>query len=534
MTDTTSTMARSAKIFLSGTFLSRFTGMLRDMSMAFSFGAHPTIAAFMVAFRFSHLFRRLFGETALASSFVPHFETARAAGEEKGNKLFRDLSVLLLVFLSGIVLISEVGLFCLMKWGGVSVETQEILKLSMYMLPGVLFICLFALNASIFQCNKKYFLSSAAPAVFNVVWIGAILFLHRAGPKDAMIWLSIVVTGAFFIQWLISVPGTIAFLKTSGRPEFSPEIKLIIRSFLLTIVGIGAVQINSALDSVFARAASLEGPAYLWYAIRIDQLPLALFALALSAALLPPLSRAIQANDTIKYKELLSFAMRKGFALMFPCTIAVLVVGVSSVNLLYGRGDFTPNAISNTVLCLWGYVFSLVPTCFVFLFAPAFYARKEYFLPTVASVISVVCNTALNAIFVFAFHWGAFSIAIATSIAAVVNCLFLAHFLSKKVGALFPREVLISFAKTVICALVSGGATLFLGHYLIQDASLSLFLGKVASYPSTLFMQSLHFFVLAGAFTIFFLSYAWLLNLDDVLNLVGLKETQNAKQKTQN
>ncbi len=516
MTDTISTLTRSAKIFLSGTFLSRFSGMVRDMSMAFCFGSHPAIAAFMVAFRFSHLFRRLFGETALSSSFVPHFETARVGGEEKGNKLFRDLSILLFVFLSGIVLVCEVGLFCWMKWGGVSVETEEILKLCMYMLPGVVFICLFALNASIFQCNKKYFLSSAAPAIFNIIWIGAVAMLYGMDPQDAVIWLSVVVTGAFFVQWLVSVPGTLKLLKTEGRPKFSPEIKAIIHSFLLTVVGIGAVQINSALDSVFARVASLEGPAYLWYAIRIDQLPLALFGIALSAALLPPLSRAIQANESTKYKELFRFSMKKGFALMFPCTIAILVVGVASVNLLYGRGDFTPHSVSNTVLCLWGYVFSLVPTCFVLLFAPAFYARKEYFLPTVASVLSVLCNTGLNALFVFVFHWGAFSIAVATSIAAIVNCLFLSHFLSKKIGELFPKEVLISFAKTAVCSVVSGGATLFLGHYLIQDASLSLFLGKAVSYPSTLFMQALHFFVLSGAFCIFFLSYAWLLNLDDI------------------
>src|SRR5919205_2129836 len=99
MQDTIQTIRRSSHRFFSGTLLSRLTGMFRDMSMAYAFGTQPSIAAFMVAFRFAHLFRRLFGEGALQAAFIPEFESLRYQSEQRAFIFFRDLIVLLTLFL---------------------------------------------------------------------------------------------------------------------------------------------------------------------------------------------------------------------------------------------------------------------------------------------------------------------------------------------------------------------------------------------------------------------------------------------------
>lgn len=537
--DNPKSVSRSATRFLSGTFLSRLTGMFRDVSMAFCFGSHPAIAAFMVAFRFANLVRRLFGEGPLASSFIPHFESMRAESPSKGAQFFRDTFHSLLVFLVGIILFSEMVLFLFLKWGSLQPDNAQIVTLTMLMLPGILFVCLYGLSSGLLQCEKNFFTASFAPVAFNVVWIGAVWGLKDRAPSQAMVWLSSAVVLAFGMQWVMTVPKTLNFLKKFLSPAelfrgnlFSTQMRGLAKPVFLSIMGVGAVQINSALDGIFARYASLEGPAYLWYAIRIEQLPLALFGLALSSALLPALSRKIKAGAMEEYFQLLRFALKRTFSLIFPCTIGIFVLGAASVNLLYGRGDFNVEATFQTVTCLWGYGIGLLPAVFVLLFAPAFYAQKDFRTPMFASVLAVAVNSALNSLMVFGFKWGTCSIAVATSIAALINFYYLSHRFSKKMGSLLNFEVIRSFAKTGVCALIAGATTLALGHFLVNDPTLQIFLGKKISYfPRDFSVQLLQFFALTGFFGLIFFSYAWMLNAEDLLQLIGIKKKIELKSQ---
>jgi putative peptidoglycan lipid II flippase len=526
------TVSRSAVHFLSGTSISRVFGMLREMTMAYSFGAHPAIAAFMVSFRFANLLRRLLGEGSIASTFIPHFEAIRTDSSKKGAEFFRDLFASLTLFLILIILCIEVGLWCWLKWGGLNPENNHILFLTMLMLPGILFICQFGLGNALLQCERKYFLSGFAPVAFNVVWIVAAWQLKGVVGEKAAALLSIAVVIAFLMQWVMSVPYSFRFLRQSLSVKecfqaalFAPKIRALLVPFSLGIIGIGAEQINSALDAVFARFASLEGPAYLWYAIRLQQLPIALFGIALSSALLPPLSRAIQNNQTDTFKVLIGFSFTRAFSLIFPCLVGMIVLGAPAVNLLYGHGEFSQEATVQTTFCLWGYAAALLPSVFVLLLAPVFYAFKDYRTPATASLLSVILNVILNAIMVFGFHQGAFSIAIATSISACFNGLFLYSRLASRMGSTIQKPMLVSFFKTALCALIAGATTLFLGHYLIQDPSLSLLFGSEPQlFTREIPDQLIHFSVLAAAYGLIFFSYASMMNAEDILGLIGLKK----------
>lgn len=526
--DTSQLVSKSAFSFLSGTLLSRISGMLRDMTMAFCFGSNPAIAAFMVAYRFANLIRRLFGEGALSSSFIPHFETIRQDAPEKGAQFFRDLLFSWTVCISAVIFLAECGLGCWLKWGSLNESSAQILILSMLMLPGILFICLFALSSSLLQCEKKFFLSGAAPVAFNVIWIIAVWKLRHENPSAAVIGLSAAIVLAFFMQWILTVPSNFRFLRNFLSLRqclqvrlFTPEMKAALKPFLLGVIGVGAVQINSALDAVFARFASLEGPAYLWYAIRLHQVPLALFGIALSSALLPPLSRAIKANALDQFKHLLHFALGRSFSLMMPCTVALIVLGPVGVNLIYGRGDFDAISTYQTIICLWGYGIGLIPYVFVLILAPFFYAQRDYRIPTLASFLSVLLCAGVNAVMVFALHFGAFSIAIATSIAAYFNFYFLSYKLSQKVGPCFNRELFRSFAKTTIAAFAAGGITLLLGHFLVGDHVLKMLMGQQDMVFSRNFWEQLtQFSVLFGIFSLSFISYAWMLKAEDILSLL--------------
>lgn len=404
--DTSRTILRSARHFFVGTFLSRISGLARDMAMAFTFGSSPEIAAFMVSYRLANLFRRILGEGNLQSGFAPHYK-----GPEFYREISSSLAVLLLVVIGGLEAV---------LWGCthlVGPDWKEIIELTMWMVPGLFFISLYGLNSALLQYEKKYFTAGVAPVAFNLIWIITVLMTRS-------IWiLSISVTVAFAAQWLATAIQARRILgPRTGRPKlFSDNWKAILKPLCLGIIGISAVQLNSALDAIFARFADPEGPAFLWYAIRIEQLPLALFGIALSGALLPPLSRAIKNGETDRYRELLQGALRQSAALMLVCTFGIFALGPSGINILFGHGDFTLSDVAKTYDCLWAYGIGLTPAVFVLLLASGHYAQKNYRTPTIASLVSVVVNMGLNALFVFGFGWGAKSIAIATSVSAFVN-----------------------------------------------------------------------------------------------------------------
>lgn len=260
-------ISRASISFLTGTLLSRLSGLGRDMAMAFAFGSQPAIAAFMVAFRFANAIRRLFGEGNLPSGFVPHFEQMRASSTEKAAHFYRDLLFSLAIFLAVLIGLLDIGLVAFWKCGFLNSSNAEILHLTLLMMPGILFICLFGLNSALLQCEKRFFLSGVAPVGFNAVWIAAAFVLKNIEASNAMVYLSLAIVIAFFAQWMMTVPPSFGFLKKTLtwrqilRPTlFSSELKKMIAPLFLGAVGVGAMQINSALDAVFCPLCQFGGP----------------------------------------------------------------------------------------------------------------------------------------------------------------------------------------------------------------------------------------------------------------------------------
>jgi putative peptidoglycan lipid II flippase len=509
--DTSYSVLRLAKRFFAGTVLSRISGVAREMAMAFCFGSAPEIAAFMVAYRLANLFRRIFGEGNLQAGFVPQFESINGENPKKGLLFYRDCSFNLLLLLLGAVALMEISLWLCMEF--LEPEWAEIAHLAMWMAPGLVFICLYGLNSAFLQCQKSYFAPAAAPVLFNIAWIAAAILSAGVPLAQAVQFLSIGVAVACACQWGVTAAKVRECLSVHlswrewFRPVFfSPEWKKLVKPLTLGVVGIGAMQMNSALDAVFARMADLSGPAYLWYAIRIQQLPLALFGIALSGALLPPLSRAMREGALERYRSLLETALRYSAALMIPCTFGLLAVGGSSLNLLYGHGQFRAIDVQKTLYCLWGYGLGLIPAVFILLLATGFYARKSYSIPTIASVVSVVFNLILNVLMVFVFHWGGVSIAIGTSVAALLNCLILGFGLRKEIGAVFSLDFWGYCARLTASGAVAAALTLMAGF-------------SANEFPRSLFEQTLQF---GGGFLFYSVSFfgmAYVLKVKELFDL---------------
>ncbi len=481
-------------------------GMGRDIVMAFCFGSAPEVAAFMVAYRLANLFRRLFGEGNLQGAFVPHFERLRNQGDGPAALFYRDL-----FFSIGFALICLIGAGGVVCWLLAHILHSEIPLMMIVMMPGVIFLSLYALNSSVLQCQRRYFLPAFAPVAFNAVWIVAALYLYGNSLRVAMYGLSFGVLASFAMQWwVISSPVTKWVKNTVGwrawfRPHlFSNEVRQLLKPLSFGIVGIGAAQINSAVDAIFARLADPSGPAYLWYAIRIQQLPLALFGIALAGALLPPLSRAIQSGLFDRYRDLLQGGLKQSAALIIPCSLALFVLAVPMLDLLYGRGSFLSNDVANAGICLQAYSVGLIPMVYILLLANGFYAQKEYQWPMRCSLISVGCNAVLNVVFIFGFHWGAASIAIATVLSAFLNCSMLASGLRKRVGAI---------------ALWRGNERIIFSS--ICAAVVVFVVDQTFSHPREFFSQISRLILTTGIYGVVLFSLAYLLRIKEIFMILS-------------
>lgn len=427
MSETTHSILHSARHFLFGTLLSRCSGFFRDMTMAFCFGSTPEVASFMVAYRLANLFRRLFGEGNAQSGFIPPFERLRAQEPKSAFIFYRDAAWSMgLILIAAVVLLE--GLFAFLK--PAESDWRTITQLAMWMVPGLFFICLHALHGALLQCQKKAFWTGAAPVAFNAAWIGAALLAARSA--EPMPLLALGITLAYGLQWLF----TARIVRIELRPHltwrewlrpklFSSEFRAMARAMMLGILGVGATQINAAIDAIFSKLADPSGPAYLWYAIRVEQLPLALFGVALAGALLPPLARAATQAPKRVYGELLGGALRHALALMIPCTFGLIALAPVGLNLLYGHGHFTMSDVLATAECLVAYTLGLIPAVGVLVLAQGFYGQKTYSIPTIGSLLAVAINLALNGALVFGAGLGAVSIALATSASAWGNLWFL-------------------------------------------------------------------------------------------------------------
>jgi len=461
-------LASGFRRFSSGLMLSRISGLGRDLVMAYVFGDHPSVAALLIAFRFSHLLRRFLGEGALQSAFVPHFEGLKNQDENRAYGFFQQLTRLLSIILLLIVIVLEVGATSIMSV--VPTKNREILYLTTWMLPSLIFISLYGLNLSFLQCHNSFFIPNISPCISNMMWMVGALSLKGQAVGEAMPVLAKWVVVGFVIQWIATLPQVRQFVrrKTNG-PLLSKEVKVLAKIFSLGALGVGAMQINSFLDVIFSRYAHSSGPLYLWYASRFQQFALAMFGIATVSTLAPVLSRAIKCGDIERGKEIFIFGCRRVLTVMLLMTFAIHTLGFGAIDLIFGRGNFSPYAVDQTSKCLIAYSLGLIPTALIMLYSVVSYAEGDFRRPTIFSFFTMGINLVLNSLFVFGLGLGAVSIAWATSIGGWCNYCMLRYLLLKRGWSM--GQSLSSLTSLLSTALLASLAIWFLEGFLRQIVS---------------------------------------------------------------
>lgn len=452
--------------------------------MAFAFGTNPSVAAFLLSYRLAHLLRRVLGEGCLQQAFIPIFEKLRGEeGEEAALGFYRLVEKRMLQ-----VVIPLIALSTGILWN----FSGSVPFLTLLMLPSLLFIALFGLNASLLQANRTFFLPAVAPVLFNVLWIAGALSFQFMPAEQAMPFMALTLNVGSLAQWLLTLP----FVNRGKTNDHSPlPFSTLLSRVGLGLIGVSATQINNAIDPFFAFYADASGPAYLWFAIRIEQFPLSLFSIALSSALLPPLARAVVRGDMVLSAHFFETALRRATGLLLPMTAFILLSSTALISLLFGWGEFGSVSIEKTALCLLGYACALVPSTWVLILASVHFAFGNFKKTAIASVITLGANVVLNSLFVFAFGMGAESVAFATALAAACNATILISSLPFRLPPLVPLLKVTAasgcaFVATKLVPIAASNSIIFLAETgLVYSGCLALF-GLIFQAQDLLFWKN--------------------------------------------
>ncbi|HZH26376.1 MAG TPA: murein biosynthesis integral membrane protein MurJ [Azospirillaceae bacterium] len=453
------------------TMLSRVAGFARDILNAALLGAGPVSDAFFVALKLPNLFRRLFGEGAFSVAFVPLFNAELQGRGRAAAHLFaeRCLAVMIAVV---------VPFSALMMWGmpwlmaflapGFADEPAKYglaVELTRITFPYLLLISLVTLYGGVLNSLNSFGPFAAAPVAFNLVQILAMLLAWWIGGDVArMLAVAVTLSGAVQLVWMAWAAHRHGLSLRLRLPRFEPRVR---RLFVLmgpAALGGGIMQVNVLVDLVLASLLPTGAVSYLYYADRLNQLPLGVIGIAVGTALLPVLSRNVEAGNHDAVRHYLSRGLEFALLLGLPAGVALVVSAHPVIQVLFERGAFGPADTAATAWALAAYALGIPAYVLVKVLSTAFFARQDTMGPVRIAVVIAVANGALG--FVLIHLMGHVGIALATCVTAYLNVALLATGLRRRGHLTIDDRLKRRAPRLIVCA-GAMGAALAAGGYLL-------------------------------------------------------------------
>ena len=482
----------AAKVVAGITLISRVFGLFRDMGIT-SLGANRSTDAYGLAFQIPNLFRRLFGEGALSSAFVPVFtDTAEKSGFEKASRLLANAMALLAVFLTAIMLLVEIGFVVVALLPGPE-DRKLLLTLATIMFPYMVTVCLLALGSAALNCRGHFAFPAAAPIIFNIVgivaawWIAPILKGNLPG-QLMIVAFSVIAAGLIqliAVLWLLRKSGfSIRVRLTPIEPGIVPILKLL----MPVLLGLGFLQISELIANIIAwnltaMAAAPDINVFGWVLHRpltegvitrvnaaraLYQFPMGVLAISLGVAVFPLLTRYAARNDIVNLRDSINRALRLALMEGIATGAGLFILAEPIVKVIYARRNFSPADAAQAAFVLQMYVLGMWAYCSYQILARAFYSMKDTTTPLRVSCALVVVNLLMLVTMVWIPWLGAGAFGLSTAITFAINAVVLVFLLRKRLGLFGGRKILASVIRSVIAAAVMS-AVIYLLLWLMKD-----------------------------------------------------------------
>ena len=474
---------------------SRILGFIRDALVAAVLGTGPAADAYLAAFRFPNLFRRLFAEGAFNTAFIPLFaKSLEQEGMEPARLWAARIMSWLVVVVTGVTILVEI----FMPWilpvfvPGFLSDPQKFdltVLLTRICFPYLMCMSLMAAYAAILNGLGRFTASSFAPILLNVVMIAFMLplVLYRNTDVQTAIWIAVgtLAGGLAQLGMVYAAIRRARFVPRLHWPKFDGEVK---RFWILAIPAVltgGITQINIFVGTIIASNAP-AAIAYLYYADRLYQLPLGIIGIAIGTVLLPELARHLKGGRDKEADAAQNQSLLISMLLSMPAATALIALAFPIVRVLFQHGAFDATATAETANTLIWFSAGLPAYVLIRVLQPGFFARENTLTPTYTAGVSAAINIAVSLLlFPSLQHVG---IAIATSVAAWANALLLAWLLHRRGHFALPaedwRRHALIIASSVVMGLVLWGLSVPLApafgphaHLVVQLVALAALCG---------------------------------------------------------
>jgi putative peptidoglycan lipid II flippase len=452
-------LGRSTAIFAFWTGISRVAGLVREIAAAAIFGTSGQISAFVVAFNVPNLLRSLVADSALSAAFVPVFTELEEQGRRREAQrlagAFIGLITMGLGLVSLLAIITAPWVMPLFAPGLDDELIDETVQMARIMFPIVVLLGLTGLVAAVLQAGGRFGATAFAPVLWNLVIIVALIGVTPLVADDDRITVyAVAIVAGTLVQLLFLLPslrGLGPFPLSIGLRN--PRVRQVLVLMLPVTLGLGLINVNLTIDTVFATLVSEQAPRAIDAAFRLYLLPQGVFSVAIATVLFPTISRLSARDDLVGMRSTLAGVLRQIFFMLLPASAFLLVLAEPVTRLVFQRGEFGPSSTALTSEALVFFAIGLAFNGASLLVIRTFFSMQMPWLPTKVALLGVALNLALDAALYRPLGTG--GIPLATSIASIVTFLVLLRLLDRELGGLHGAWVLDGVVRSLAASGVS-------------------------------------------------------------------------------
>jgi len=474
-----------ARTMASLTLVSRVFGLARDVSLAAVFGFGWIYDAFAIAFLIPNLFRRLFGEGALAGAFIPHYSKLRERNVDAAERFASITIGMLWLVLAVLAMIGLLIMLGLLRFGGLAERGELAATLTMLSIWYAPMVCVAAICSAMLQVHGRFALPAAMPIILNVLIIIAAFIGYATMPAGDALGTPLLVIIAVLLAGLLQVTVQTHALRQDGiylrwyrstwrGPDAGEAVRGMTRQWLPTAIGLAVFQFNTMMDSLIAMLFS--GPptetfrllgseahypmqpgavAILGASARLYEFPLGVFGIAVATAIFPAISRLADQRDA--FSELIRQGLRLTIFIGLPASVGLLLVREPlSRSIYYQFGNIRPEDSARIAWVLLGYAPAIWAYSMNHILVRAFYAQHDARTPMFVSVAMVAINLGLNLILIWPL--GIAGLAWSTAVTAIAQTAILLYLVQRHADEPIDPMVIRSWVRSGIATAVMAAA----------------------------------------------------------------------------
>ncbi|CAK0767469.1 putative lipid II flippase MurJ [Azospirillaceae bacterium] len=455
------------------TLVSRILGFVRDVLTAAILGAGPIADAFFIAFRLPNHFRSLFAEGAFNAAFVPVFSEILVRNGRPAARTFAG-DVYSALFVAQLALLAL--FLAIMPWFmtlfapgfiGDPIRFPLSVLFTRITFPYLLFISLVALMGAMLNSLGRFAAAAAAPILLNLCLIGALIGLAPLTPNAgyALSW-GVLLAGVAQYVYLLWDCRRAGINPPLGRPRMTDDVRKFLRVLGPAALGSGLVQINLFIDTLIASFLPTGAVSYLYYADRLNQLPLGVIGIAVGTVLLPEMAKRLKSGDETGALDRQNRALEMSLLLTLPAAVALIATAEPIMTILFQRGAFTTADAAASANTLMAYAVGLPAFVVIRSLTPGFHARQDTTTPVRIALIAVGANIGLKLVLMGPL--AQVGLALGTSLSAWINAGLLTMALRHR-GFFTADARLRRVAPRMTLAALALGVGLKFGEYALAD-----------------------------------------------------------------